>query len=292
MRTPISRLRAQVMTPPLPVQETDESAEGGGSRQLHRSPNFPFISLQKAIERAEQLHSKEGRHQVRLDVVAKHWEYALKSSGLLQTVGALRMFGLLNVEAGTGHARLLRLTERAIRILLDKRVEEKTKALQEAALAPSLYADLWKLWGPTMPSEANAISHLTVDLGFNPSSAPAVFAAYKDTVAYAGLNDRGKLSGESGDRVTPPAEEPEDMNDAINDPVRVSQQEPAIRTAGTTSAPVAKGDELLFLVKLAGGRSARVVFQGGNPSQADLKKLIDNIQLNMDAYPEKPPTIS
>lgn len=116
----------------------DASNELAASRSTHRSPNFPFISLEKAIERARQLHDAEGRHAVRVDVAAKHWGYNLKSSGVLQTVGALRMYGLISVEAGAGLNRTIRLTDRALRVLLDKRPEEYRKALIEAARPENL----------------------------------------------------------------------------------------------------------------------------------------------------------
>jgi hypothetical protein len=46
------------------------------------------------------------------------------------------------------------------------------------------------------------------------------------------------------------------------------------------------GEEEHFRLKLAGGRTARVLFQGDPPTQAEIKKLIANMELMLDQYPE------
>src|SRR5689334_2255157 len=85
----------------------------------HRSPAYPFIPLQKAVERAATLYERNKRHSTPLAVAAGLWGYKEKSSGGLQTVSALKQFGLL-LDEGSGDKRHVRLTELAFRILLDE----------------------------------------------------------------------------------------------------------------------------------------------------------------------------
>ena len=69
-----------------------------------RSPSFPFISLEKAVARASTLFDKHKREPARLSAVAPTWGYGVKSSGLLQTVAALKQFGLIE-DFGSGDDR-------------------------------------------------------------------------------------------------------------------------------------------------------------------------------------------
>src|SRR5688500_12996524 len=113
---------------------TTAKAPAAQKTKKHRSPLFPFIPLRKAVERIKTLHEREGRHASRFSVVTQHWGYRLKSSGGPQTLGALRQYGLVTVDDGSGVDRLVRLTDRALRIILDKREGEAEKAIREAAL--------------------------------------------------------------------------------------------------------------------------------------------------------------
>lgn len=106
-------------------------------KKFDRSPNFPFISLEQALGRSRQLYDQEKRGMAALAVVSGHWNYSLKSSGLVQTVGALKSYGLLEDE-GRGLDRRVRLTDLALRILLDPRADspERRELIRQAALSP------------------------------------------------------------------------------------------------------------------------------------------------------------
>ncbi len=65
-----------------------------------RSPQFPFIPLEKAISRAREFEAVYGQNAGRPTNVVKTWQYTEKSSGGIQTVAALAAFGLLQDEGG------------------------------------------------------------------------------------------------------------------------------------------------------------------------------------------------
>lgn len=151
-----------------------------------RSPSFPFISLKKAVERAETLHAAHRREAARLVTVAPTWGFGVKSSGLLQTVAALKQFGLVE-DLGSGEDRKIQITDLARRIISDSRPGARDKAVKEAAGLPKLIAEYLPKWVPDRPSDAHCISELHLDRGFTPDAARTFLKIFDETVAFAGL---------------------------------------------------------------------------------------------------------
>ena len=154
-----------------------------------RSPSFPFISLAKAVARASALHEKHKREPTRLSGAAPTWGYGAKSSGLLQTVAALKQFGLIE-DFGSGEDRKIQLSDLARRILNDERPGAKQAALREAAVRPRLIDEYVERWVPDRPSDSHCISELQFDRGFSSDAAKVFLKVFDETVAYSGL-ERG-----------------------------------------------------------------------------------------------------
>lgn len=132
-----------------------------------RSPVFPFISLEQALERARQFFAAEKRGSAPLLAAADHWKYSPNSSGLLQTVSALKNYGLFS-EEGSGTLRKFKLTELALRILLDTRPDdtERLQYMKQAALTPTIAAEIYEKWNGELPSDATLNHFLILELGF------------------------------------------------------------------------------------------------------------------------------
>lgn len=162
-----------------------------------RSPSFPFISLRRAVERAEQFALAHKRDAARLATVAPTWGYGLKSSGLLQTVAALKQFGLVE-DVGSGEERKVRLTDLARSIISDTRPGIRQMSLQVAARNPKLFSEYIERWVPDSPADNHCISELEHDRGFTPDAAKAFLKAFKLTVSYAGLMANDRLSPSLG----------------------------------------------------------------------------------------------
>jgi hypothetical protein len=277
----MERNRAQDDSPEVSGGDDAPDSSSAG-RAVHRSPAYPYVSLPAAIDLARKVHMAEGRHPVRYEIVAKHWGLAAKSSGVAQSVGALRAFGLMEVQSGQGRERTVSLTERALKIILDKRPEQRLQPLREAALAPKLYAELWAKWGTSPPSPDNAESYLVVDRKFNPAYVKGVLANYKASIAVAELGDSGSLPEGSHDES---GTEQGDMDQEIASEGR-SEGSPTPAPTGGKRAPVVMGEEEYFRTKLAGGRMVRVLFQGTAPTRASIDKLIAHLQLVKDDFPD------
>ncbi|HEX3553963.1 MAG TPA: hypothetical protein VIA62_12125 [Thermoanaerobaculia bacterium] len=161
-------------------------SELGGSpapRRKVRSPSYPFIDLRTAIERARRLFEAEQRNAVHQETAAAHWGYSPKSSGGKQTIAALRAFGLLE---GDG---MVKLTERAVRILFDERnpSPERDLLLRQAALSPALHGRLWEKYGAVLPSSTDLRLSLILGEGFNENSVDEFIEEYAETLTFARL---------------------------------------------------------------------------------------------------------
>jgi len=104
-----------------------EAAVGDSKPKKERSPNFPFIPLKKAVDRAEALHANHKKEAARLVAIAPSWGYGVKSSGLLQTVAALKQYGLVE-DLGSGEDRKVQVSDLARRIIVDQRPGAREEA--------------------------------------------------------------------------------------------------------------------------------------------------------------------
>ena len=128
---------------------------------------FPFISLEKAIGRAQQMYAADPRNNEMSPKAAfELWGYSDKSSGGFQTIGALRAYSLL-----AGEGPKVKLSRAAWDFLREEREDAKAKALRSFALAPPLLHSLWKSWDGSPPADTLARTHLKLERGLNEQSA-------------------------------------------------------------------------------------------------------------------------
>ena len=158
-----------------------------------RSPSFPFISLRKAVDRVKEMADAHKKNQARLPVVGSTWGYAPKSSGLLQTVAALKAYGLID-DIGAGADRKIQITDLGWKILHDEREGAREGAIKEAALKPRLIVEYVSQWVPDRPSDAHCMSELQLDRGFNEAAANTFLSVFDKTVEFAGLKKSDSLS--------------------------------------------------------------------------------------------------
>lgn len=161
-----------------------------------RSPAFPFIALRRAVERAQSLYENHRREPARLAAVAPSWGYSAKSSGLLQTVAALKQFNLVE-DMGSGDDRKIVLTRLGQTIVADQRPGARENALKEAARSSGVIAEYLPKWLPDRPSDAHCISELHLDRGFTEDAAKAFLRVFDETVSYANLDEEAVNSPEA-----------------------------------------------------------------------------------------------
>lgn len=153
-----------------------------------RSPAYPGIDLEKAVVKAKALYDAEGKYPAPMSSAFKAWGFSAKSSGGRETRAALRYFGLIVIE-GDGETGKVKLTDKALRVLLDDREDqsEKLVLIQELALTPKVHKEIYEKFPDGIKSDATVEHFLVFDEGFNKSAAGEVVAVFKATALYAGL---------------------------------------------------------------------------------------------------------
>jgi len=158
-------------------------------RPKGRSPSYPAINLEAAIQRARELHEKERQHPTPASTIARHWGYKSLNGPAALALAALKKFGLAEDEA-SGEARRARVSDLGVDILAHPDPLQRQAAIERAALEPPIHQDLWEKYGPDLPSDASLHWELTRDRGFTETGATEFIREYKATIAFAKLGDR------------------------------------------------------------------------------------------------------
>ncbi len=154
-----------------------------------RSPNYPSLNLETAIEKAQTLFGHIGRHPAGFSVAVGHLGYSANSSSGRTTIAALRAFGLLDAAEGESES-MVRMSPRGLDIVADFPVghPDRRAAIQAAALAPKLHQELRTRYGASLPSEDEIKRFLVREREFNDNTVAQFIAEYKETIAFAGLD--------------------------------------------------------------------------------------------------------
>jgi len=173
------------------MSETDSLSARKAKRP--RSPSYPGITLEQAIERARVIYEKEGRNSPPFEAILEHWGYSPRSGAGSVVLAALRKYGLLVYEGQTA-----RLSDLALTILWhEDDTEERQEAIKEAALKPTIHAELWRQYD-TVPSEAT----LKLELrrrGFAETAIPEFINIFRSTLAFAQLTETDRLPDKNGE---------------------------------------------------------------------------------------------
>jgi|GEM_PF-939021 len=145
-----------------------------------RSPNYPAISLPEAIERTTKAFAKENRHPAPRDVMVKALGFGSINGTSAGALSAAVKYGLLD-KVGENY----KVSDRAIMIMHPHDMQEKTRAIREAAEAPTLFADVLAQYPGGLPSDDNLRSYL-IRSGFAPAALTSVIQALRDTMSFVG----------------------------------------------------------------------------------------------------------
>ena len=179
-----------------------ENAKSGEPEKTkrERSPSFPFISLPRAIERIQSFDANHKRNATRVVVAAQTWHYGPKSSGALQTIAALKAYGLLE-DVGGSDDKKVQLTELANRILRNSRPGARAQAIRDAALRPRLIGEYVTRWCPDRPSDTHRVSELHLDRRFTEEAARTFIKVFDETVSFAALDRSGEHADSDPDKL-------------------------------------------------------------------------------------------
>jgi hypothetical protein len=164
-----------------PASDTKRAKQG-------RSPAYPAISLKTALEKALAQYKAEGKYPAPMASAFTSWGFGAKSSGARDVRAALKYFGLATVEGDGEHGKV-KLTEEALRVLLDERDDqtEKKALIRRMALNPPIYKKLLEQFPEGIKSDATAKHFLVFEQHYNEGAVGELIAEFKATADYAEL---------------------------------------------------------------------------------------------------------
>lgn len=167
---------------------TAKPAQAAQRKRQGRSPSYPGLTIEAALAKAKAQYEAEGKYPAPLPSAFKAWGYSDKSSGGREVRASLRYYGLVSVD-GEGEAAKVKLSDDALRVLLDAREDqtEKKAIIKRLALNPAAHKKLWAKFPEGIKSDATAIHFLVFDEGYAKEGAEALVAQFKATASYAGV---------------------------------------------------------------------------------------------------------
>lgn len=242
-----------------------------------RSPAYPAVSLKLAIKKAQEFYKVEGRNEAFLTVALSHWGYSPTSGNGLKLVAALSSYGLADTT-GSGKNRKIKLSELALRIVLDNREgsSEKAQVIQSLALKPKIHQKLWNLWGADLPSIDSMSHHLIFEEKFNEKFVNSFVKDYRETIEFSQLANvqNDDESGRYGE-IEKDLDLPEDnaSNSGTQEQVISSEQ-------SYSNASLSKTDIEIAKYPVAKNCTIRIIVDGPFNRKA-IEALVAQLNLNL-----------
>lgn len=210
--------------------------ETGGQQKKKRvrSPSYPALDLETAIERARRLWQEERQYPASVDTIVRHWGYRSFNGPAALALAALKKFGLVEDE-GTGSERVAAVSNLAVDILANPDEGARLKAVQEAALRPAIHRELWDKYGPNLPSDTNLRWELTRQRNFSETGADEFIPEYRATIAFAQLDAGDTVSTQT---VEPEGEDDDEPEEPSPRPRRQRQRSGGMSESGVLTIPV------------------------------------------------------
>jgi hypothetical protein len=228
-----------------------------------RSPNYPQIGLDVAVESVRALFKRESRSLVPLEVAVKAWGYSSLNGVSRVRIASLRQYGLLLLQDGK-----VRVSPRGVTIaMLGEASSEYQQAIKDAALTPPIFRDLYEAMGNA--SDENLTHFLVNERKFSPDGARRLVRAYRATVEFAKLTEPSYDDEESDD-----FGQEQDVQGTINAPAPRAVHVGGSATSGSHAAgPTGSSAAEQYRWPLVGGVVAEVTFRGGQVTTAALAML-------------------
>jgi hypothetical protein len=224
-----------------------------------RSRNCPTIPLAAAIELAKKLYGKAGKAKIKAEVAVNALGYAGLNGASLSTLGALSQYGLIEREKGS----IVAISQQAIRLMHPLNKEQESHALEELALNPKVFNELYAE-GFNNGTEDLIANHL-IQNGFMPDKAKKAATVFKANIELANLKgDSIKLSSDVKD-------EPK--------VIEMPPQEIVGSSRATATALVIKKNMLAQYTMPIGENEATVTITGEKLSVGDFDALTEYVEI-------------
>jgi hypothetical protein len=179
-------------------------------RPKHRSPNYPAISLPKAVEFAKKQYQQDAMQKIPVDIAYQRWGYKAGGSQGDMTLAAMKSYGLIDVD-GSGSGRQIQLTETSRKLCLDH--PDRDSILKDAALSPRINREVWDHYHGELPKDDVLKHYLIWNMKFNERSIGTFISEFRDTISFANLQKYDILEekDDSGKEESDPPPPPDDL---------------------------------------------------------------------------------
>jgi hypothetical protein len=238
-----------------------------------RSPNYPSISLGKAIARVRDLYDSAKTHSVSVGVAQEKWGFKRLSSAADQEVAALKAYGLLEVT-GAGNNREVQVTDLARRIILNS--PDATNLIKKAALSPPLHAELWGKYGHVgLPTDDIIRDYLVFERAFNEMFVVSFIAKFRETLSFAKIDE--------GDNIASAEDDVVNENDGLGDQLMQHQTSPRPGIEKPPSMPTASYEINDIPIMLADNRKGTLRLPS-NLTAMDIKLLETQVKNSIEIF--------
>ena len=141
-----------------------------------RSPSYPSVSLNQAIDLVSKLHKANRTNIIDRKSAARDIGYSGLTGRSLSMLASMTQFGLIS-KAGKGDVKV---TQTAVDILHAIDPQDKAAAITKAGLSPPLFKELHNRFPHGPPSE-NAIRSYLIQQGFHDVAIGPAISAFMDT---------------------------------------------------------------------------------------------------------------
>jgi hypothetical protein len=219
-----------------------------------RSPNYPQISLPKAIDLAAKLYDKAHTHKASAAVVVGALGYTGLNGASLGVISALKKYGLIEAVGDSE----FKISKDGLTIIVDpKHSTDRASAILRAAFRPALFAELRQEYGDKPPKSDDFLRAFLLKRGFVQSVVDTPIRTYRETMEV--VEQAQAALGDAGSGMGPPLFAEDDEDQSEDQSLSAAQPSPAALEASPVRSQVLSGREASDTVddvyKLPDGRA-------------------------------------
>lgn len=182
-------------------------ASSVASSNKTRSPNYPAIGLEEAVQRLKRIYDTQRRYPATREVLVKLMGYGSLNGASATIASALSKYGLLE-----GQGDQLRVSELGQDLVLRRKGDQEyTEALRTAAFLPAFFRELRDQYPEGLPSE-HSLRATLIKRGFNPKAIDGAIRAYRDTIEFLDAEVGGGTLGSPVGTPTEAAARPQTLD--------------------------------------------------------------------------------
>lgn len=185
------------------MEKPKEKKERKPRKPGKRSPGYPMISLDEAVQKAKTLWDKDKNNYIPLAAAYEHLGYKSQGGYAARIIAALKKFELISEKQNA-----IKLTEEAVDLALHNKSDESyIEIIKKLALKPAIYEKIFNKYNGIIPSDSTLRIELIKEHQFNPESVDDFISSFRKTIEFADLSGGNKEPEREGQAKFPSKKE-------------------------------------------------------------------------------------